>query len=147
VDRRNSIPAKRDHAPSQRTRSDSTKLEAASFSIRIQLPWFLISCLSSCGEKMMMLFFISVTWISMTGHSGGPQSCIILSQCGIGMDFGPVDRFRQIGGTDSTAWSNRHSALKVSFDARGFVDIAFPPQIRVRWLSGRKRRFAKALYL
>jgi hypothetical protein len=26
------------------------------------------------------------------------------------------------------------------------VDVAFPPQIQVRWLSGRKRRFAKALY-
>jgi hypothetical protein len=36
---------------------------------------------------------------------------------------------------------------KVSFDAQGFVAIAFPPQIQVRWLSGRKRRFAKALYL
>jgi hypothetical protein len=36
---------------------------------------------------------------------------------------------------------------KVSFDALVFPDIAFPPQILVRWLSGRKRRFAKALYL
>ena len=36
---------------------------------------------------------------------------------------------------------------KVSFDAPRFQDIAFPPQILVRWLSGRKRRFAKALYL
>ena len=36
---------------------------------------------------------------------------------------------------------------KVSFDAQGLTDIAFPPQIQVRWLSGRKRRFAKALYL
>jgi hypothetical protein len=34
----------------------------------------------------------------------------------------------------------------VSFDALQIVDIAFTPQIRVRWLSGRKRRFAKALY-
>ena len=39
------------------------------------------------------------------------------------------------------------SPAKVSFDAQGFVAIAFPPQIQVRWLSGRKRRFAKALYL
>ena len=36
---------------------------------------------------------------------------------------------------------------KVSFDAPRFQDIAFAPQILVRWLSGRKRRFAKALYL
>ena len=35
---------------------------------------------------------------------------------------------------------------KVSFDAPRCQDIAFPPQILVRWLSGRKRRFAKALY-
>ena len=35
---------------------------------------------------------------------------------------------------------------KVSFDAPRFQDIAFAPQILVRWLSGRKRRFAKALY-
>ena len=39
------------------------------------------------------------------------------------------------------------SPLKVSFDAPRFRDIAFAPQILVRWLSGRKRRFAKALYL
>jgi hypothetical protein len=69
------------------------------------------------------------------------------SKCGIGMDFGSGDCFGQIGGADSTAWLNGRSALKVLFDAQGFVDIAFPPQIQVRWLSGRKRRFAKALYL
>jgi hypothetical protein len=39
------------------------------------------------------------------------------------------------------------SLPKVSFDAPHFQDIAFAPQILVRWLSGRKRRFAKALYL
>jgi hypothetical protein len=39
------------------------------------------------------------------------------------------------------------SLPKVSFDAPRFQDIAFAPQILVRWLSGRKRRFAKALYL
>src|ERR1700737_3683192 len=33
-----------------------------------------------------------------------------------------------------------------SFDSRCFPDIAFGPHL-VRWLSGRKRRFAKALYL
>ena len=38
------------------------------------------------------------------------------------------------------------SLPKVSFDAPRFQDIAFAPQILVRWLSGRKRRFAKALY-
>jgi hypothetical protein len=37
--------------------------------------------------------------------------------------------------------------FKVSFDGSYLPDIAFPPQILVRWLSGRKRRFAKALYL
>ena len=51
------------------------------------------------------------------------------------------------GPPDSTASSSNYSRSKVSFDARGSVDIAFPPQIQVRWLSGRKRRFAKALYL
>jgi hypothetical protein len=38
-------------------------------------------------------------------------------------------------------------ARKVSIDVHCSGDIAFPPQILVRWLSGRKRRFAKALYL
>jgi hypothetical protein len=38
------------------------------------------------------------------------------------MDFGPGDRSRQMGGTDSNVRSNGRSALKVSFDARGFVD-------------------------
>gem|GEM_PF-7097864 len=45
-------------------------------------------------------------------------------------------------------WFRRDGSLpKVSFDAPRFQDIAFAPQILVRWLSGRKRRFAKALYL
>src|SRR5208282_3315320 len=45
-------------------------------------------------------------------------------------------------------WFRRGGSLpKVSFDAPRFQDIAFAPQILVRWLSGRKRRFAKALYL
>ena len=35
---------------------------------------------------------------------------------------------------------------ELSFDAHGFIAIAFPPPYLVRWLSGRKRRFAKALY-
>jgi hypothetical protein len=35
---------------------------------------------------------------------------------------------------------------ELSFDAHGFIAIAFPPLYLVRWLSGRKRRFAKALY-
>jgi hypothetical protein len=44
-------------------------------------------------------------------------------------------------------WSCGDRKPNVSFDALKIVDIAFTPQIRVRWLSGRKRRFAKALYL
>ena len=45
-------------------------------------------------------------------------------------------------------WLRRGGSLpKVSFDAPRFQDIAFAPQFLVRWLSGRKRRFAKALYL
>jgi hypothetical protein len=35
---------------------------------------------------------------------------------------------------------------ELSFDAHGFIAIAFPTLFLVRWLSGRKRRFAKALY-
>src|SRR5262249_54415521 len=62
------------------------------------------------------------------------RSCIHLEQ------FDPCDSAERF------AFGRGRRTQKVSIDVHCSRDIAFPPQILVRWLSGRKRRFAKALY-
>ena len=57
------------------------------------------------------------------------------------------DQGRNLAILDVTDPAKIRAVGQVSIDAPCSADIAFPPQIQVRWLSGRKRRFAKALYL
>ena len=80
-----------------------------------------------------MLLFMSIEWDPITGHKSSLKSCRNI-----------LDRVSQKSRNPTQTIED--PGLNVSFDAPAILDIAFPPQNLVRWLSGRKRRFAKALY-
>src|SRR5271165_5936556 len=96
----------------------------------------------------------SVIWCGISGALGGLASANIVHRTKIKVE--PAKRLKDIRPESSNgpfqnasarSRSVRSPCPNVSFDALRFTAIAFPPQILVRWLSGRKRRFAKALYL